>query len=78
MEKKEGNGLELAEILKLPPEAMLYASEVAKMLRVGINWVYVAAKKGKLPCHHWGDEGKRETIRFRKGDIEAFLEKSKG
>ena len=46
--------------------------ELCKLLKVSKPWPYVMAKRGVIPYY------KIETsVRFKKSDIEAFLEKSR-
>lgn len=53
-------------------EEFLSPKEVCKLLKVSKTWPYKMAKRGLLPHYKFGS-----LIRFKKSDIEAFLEKSK-
>ena len=53
-------------------EELLSSKEVCKLLKVSKTWPYKMAKGGRLPYYKL--EG---VVRFRKSDIEAFLEQSK-
>ncbi len=53
-------------------DELLTAKELSALLKVSKPWPYVMAKRGLLPYLKMG-----KCIRFRKDDLEAFLEKSK-
>jgi predicted DNA-binding transcriptional regulator AlpA len=54
-------------------EALLTAREVAIMMRLTPATVYNAAKSGRIPCIVIIKGTRRDTIRFRRADIEALL-----
>jgi excisionase family DNA binding protein len=53
------------------PERLLTISDVAEWLGVSKGWVYdhVTRKQPRLPCIRLG-----EMTRFRKADVEKFIE----
>jgi hypothetical protein len=54
---------------------LLTAQEVAKILRVGLKWVYDHAdgrRRPKLPCYAISDGG-RKIRRFSREQLEGFL-----
>jgi excisionase family DNA binding protein len=53
-------------------EEYLSSKEVSRYLKVSKPWPYVMAKRGILPYHKMG-----KVIRFRRSDIETFLERSR-
>jgi excisionase family DNA binding protein len=53
-------------------EEYLSPKGVSKYLKVSKPWPYVMAKRGILPYHKMG-----KVIRFKRSDIEAFLERSR-
>lgn len=55
-------------------EELLTAEEVAKILHVSPSAVFKWAKRGTIPFYRIHEK----CLRFRKGDIEAFVEKGKG
>jgi excisionase family DNA binding protein len=50
----------------------LTPKEVSKLLKVSNPWPYAMAKRGLLPYYKMG-----KVIRFKKSDIEEFLERSR-
>jgi len=52
--------------------SLISPKELSKFLRVSKPWPYLAAKRGLLPYYKLGG-----LIRFKRADIEAFLEKNK-
>ena len=46
--------------------------ELSKMLKVSRPWPYLMIKRGRLPYFKMN-----KIVRFRKSDIEAYLEKSR-
>ena len=53
-------------------EELISPRELSKLLKVSKPWPYVMVKRGLLPCFKMG-----KTVRFRRSDIEAFLENSR-
>jgi excisionase family DNA binding protein len=53
-------------------EELFSPKELSKMLKVSKPWPYIMVKRGILPCYRLGG-----LIRFKRGDIEAFLERSR-
>jgi excisionase family DNA binding protein len=53
-------------------EELLSPKEVSKPLKVSESWPYKMAKRGLLLHYKFGS-----LIRFKKSDIEAYLEKSR-
>ena len=53
-------------------EELISPKELSKLLKVSKTWPYKMAKRGRLPCYRL--EG---VIRFKRVDIEAFLERSR-
>jgi excisionase family DNA binding protein len=53
-------------------EEYLTSKELSRYLKVSKPWPYVMANRGILPYHKMG-----KVIRFRRSDIEAFLERSR-
>ena len=59
---------------------LLTPLEVKKILKVSLSLVYRFADRGQLPCVRIpspGNNGKRakSTVRFKKSDLFAFVEK---
>ena len=54
-------------------DEILSPREVSRFYKVSRSWPYTEAKQGLLPYHKLGEK----LIRFKKSDIEAFLEKSR-
>ena len=58
---------------------LLNAQEVARIFRCSRALVYRMADRKQLPCIRWECPGmgkkKRETVRFKKSDVIAFVEK---
>lgn len=54
----------------MQPEALLTADEVASWLKVKKSWVYDAHARGELPGLKVG----KQHLRFRRADIEAYLD----
>jgi excisionase family DNA binding protein len=50
----------------------LSPKELAQLLKVSKTWPYIMVKRGLLPYYKMG-----KVIRFRKKDIEAFLDRSR-
>ena len=55
-------------------EELLTAEEVAKILKVSPSAVFKWAKKGVIISYRINEK----CLRFKKPDIEAFIEKGKG
>jgi len=55
-------------------EELLTTAEVAKFLKVSEATVSRLAKRGQLPAIKVG-KGRRSFKRFRKSDLEAFLDR---
>jgi excisionase family DNA binding protein len=55
-------------------EELLTAEEVAKILKVSPSAVFKWAKKGIIPSYRIHEK----CLRFKKPDIEAFVENGKG
>lgn len=55
---------------------LLTAEEVATRLRVRVSTVYDAAARGNLPVVRLWAGKKRSLLRFRREDIEQFLQKN--
>ncbi len=55
-------------------EELLTADEVAHILKVSPSAVFKWAKKGVIPSYRVNER----CLRFKKPDIEAFVEKGKG
>jgi excisionase family DNA binding protein len=53
-------------------EDFLTPKEVSKLLKVSKPWPYAMVKRRLLPYYKMG-----KVIRFKKSDIEAFLERSR-
>ena len=53
-------------------EELISPEESSKLLKVSKTWPYKMAKRGRLPCYRL--EG---VIRFKRVDIEAYLERSR-
>ncbi len=53
-------------------EELISPKELSKLLKVSKTWPYKMAKRGRLPCYRL--EG---VIRFKRADIEAYLERSR-
>jgi excisionase family DNA binding protein len=53
-------------------EELISPKELSKLLKVSKTWPYKMAKRGRLPCYRL--EG---VIRFKRVDIEAYLERSR-
>jgi excisionase family DNA binding protein len=53
-------------------EELLSPKELSMLLKVSKPWPYVMVKRGLLPYYRMG-----KAIRFRRSDIEAFLERSR-
>jgi len=54
-------------------EDILTPKDVSRLLKVSRPWPYVMVKRGLLPHYKMGEYGKKGVIRFRRGDIEAYL-----
>ena len=65
MGSKSGKELNFLEELFSP-------REISKLLKVSKPWPYLMAKRGLLPYYKMG-----KVIRFRRADVEAFVEKSR-
>ncbi|RDB55488.1 hypothetical protein C1879_10435 [Paraeggerthella hongkongensis] len=52
-------------------EPLYTVAQVARHLRVSSTTVYRLVKDGALPCRRIG-----QTLRFKRGDVEALLEVS--
>jgi excisionase family DNA binding protein len=55
-------------------EELLTAEEVANLLKVSPSAVFKWAKRGTIPFYRINEK----CLRFRKPDIEAFVEQGKG
>ena len=55
------------------PESLLTAQEVAEVLPVKPSTVYDAVYRGVLPVVRLWEGRRRELVRFRRADIEAFI-----
>ena len=55
-------------------EALLIAREMAAILRVRPTTVYALVARGELPHVRLAQGRRRALIRFRRADVEAFLE----
>jgi len=55
-------------------EQLLTAEEVAKILKVSPSAIFKWAKRGIIPSYRIHEK----CLRFKKPDIEAFVEKGKG
>ena len=53
---------------------LLTAEEVARILKVSLSAVFKWAKKGIIPSYRIHEK----CLRFKRPDIEAFVEKGKG
>jgi len=53
-------------------EEFVSPKEVCKLLKVSKTWPYKMAKRGLLPHYKF-----ERVVRFRKSDIDAFLEKAR-
>ena len=53
-------------------QRLLTAREVAEILRININSVYIWARAGRLPRVKVGD-----NVRFKEEDIERFINREK-
>ncbi len=53
-------------------EELLSPKDLSRLLKVSKPWPYVMVKRGLLPYYKMG-----KVIRFRRGDIEAYLERSR-
>jgi excisionase family DNA binding protein len=58
--------------MALPTQEFFTADELAAILRVSRKTVLRMARRGALACHQFG-----RTRRFRRQDVEAFLETSR-
>ncbi|HEA68264.1 MAG TPA: DNA-binding protein [Desulfobacterales bacterium] len=68
------------ELIEPDLEDLLKASDVAKIFRCSRALIYRMADRGQLPCVRWpcpgmGKRKTRETVRFKKAVVIAFLEK---
>ena len=60
-----------------PPDRLLTAEEVAKLLSIRVGTVYDAASTGRLPVVRLWEGKRRALVRFRQEDIErVILERS--
>jgi excisionase family DNA binding protein len=53
-------------------EELISPKELSKILKVSKPWPYLMVKRGILPCYKLGG-----VIRFKRQDIEAYLERSR-
>lgn len=58
--------------MALPIQEFFTADELAAILRVSRKTVLRMARRGALACHQFG-----RTRRFRRQDVEAFLQRSR-
>ncbi len=58
-------------------DEILSPAEVSKWLKTSKPWPYQMAHRGLLPFYKMGSTEKKKLIRFRKSDIEEFLESSR-
>ena len=56
-------------------DSLLTPSEVAAILAVQPSTVYAAAADGRLPCVRLWRGERRSLLRFRRMDIEAFIQR---
>ena len=56
---------------------LLSANEVAALLNIKKSTVYEAVLKGRLPAVSLWRNNKRTFLRFRRSDIERFIEERK-
>jgi excisionase family DNA binding protein len=68
-ESREGYGF---PVRRVEMEELLSPKELCKLLKVSETWPYQMIKRGRLP--YYKIEG---VVRFRRSDIETFLEKSR-
>jgi excisionase family DNA binding protein len=58
-------------------EKLLRPSQVASILNCSTSYIYKLADAGSLPCIRFSVSGngkrKKETLRFKEGDIENFI-----
>jgi predicted DNA-binding transcriptional regulator AlpA len=54
-------------------ERLLRAEDVCKAWDISRSGVYNLATSGILPCVRFRTKGKRDTIRFREEDLDAFV-----
>ena len=54
------------------PLELLTALEVGELLRVSPTWLYIAAKKGRIPYLRIG--GPHGPVRFERAVLEAYLD----
>lgn len=55
-------------------EGLISAHHVARLLGVKVTTVYAAANSGKLPSVRLWEGRRRPLLRFRRQDIENFLQ----
>lgn len=55
-------------------EPLMTAHEVAVLLHLRPVTVYAAAAKGLIPCVRLWKGGRRGLVRFRREDIQAFID----
>jgi predicted DNA-binding transcriptional regulator AlpA len=53
------------------PVQLLTAEEVRGLFRVSTTWLYIAAKKGRIPCLRIG--GPKGPVRFSRSELEAYI-----
>jgi excisionase family DNA binding protein len=53
-------------------EELISPKELSSLLKVSKPWPYIMVKRGLLPYYKMG-----KVVRFKRGDIEAFLERSR-
>jgi len=53
-------------------EELITPKELSALLKVSKPWPYVMVKRGLLPYYKFG-----KVIRFRRADVEEFLERAR-
>jgi excisionase family DNA binding protein len=53
-------------------EELISPKELSKLLKVSKPWPYIMVKRGVLPCYKMGG-----LVRFKRSDVEAYLERSR-
>ena len=59
--------------MNAPPEQLLTADEVARLLHLKPSTVYDAAARGRLPSVRLWQGKRRAVVRFRLEDIEKLI-----
>jgi excisionase family DNA binding protein len=55
---------------------LLTAEEVARLLRLKAATIYEAAAEGRIPCVRLWRGRRKAVVRFRRDEIEAFIQQS--